>query len=517
MDISTPGAPDTQQTQILELPFEPLPQFRQGALEETPARADNRGQRIGILIVAYNALTTLSHVLKRITPEVWRNVEQVVVFDDASQDATYELAVGIQTMTKLPKLRVLKHRKNLGYGGNQKAGYRYFIEQGFDVVVLLHGDGQYAPELLSHIYAPLVRGEADAVFGSRMMKDFGGPLKGGMPLYKYLGNRMLTAFENRALGLRLTEFHSGYRAYNLHALSQIKLDNLTDDFHFDTEIIIKLHHQNFRIVEVPIPTFYGDEICYVNGLKYAKAILRAVYRYTETARAVRSFPEYEEYFVPYAMKRSLYSAHHYAARLVGANQRVLEIGCGDGAFGAELIRAGNRVVGLDCKPSVSPGAGYANVLDSDMEDGVRDALRGPGLEFDRILIFDRLEHLREPGKLLRDLRTHLAARGKLILSVPNAVNVTIRLMMLFGKFTYRKRGILDWAHVRFFTRKTIGKLVEESGYRITGRYYTIMPIERVIPMGPGNQLLRFANRLLGFATRLAPGLLAYEIVLVAER
>src|SRR5437764_2542617 len=247
---STISAPPQQPPPSLTLPFEPLPQFRQNVLEETPARADKRGKRIGIFIVTFNAVTTLNKVLRRITPDVWRNVEEVVVFDDASEDATFELAVGIQTMTNLPKLRVLKHPKNLGYGGNQKAGYRYFIEQGFDVVVLLHGDGQYAPELLSHMYAPLVRGEADAVFGSRMMKDFGGPLKGGMPVYKYLGNRFLTAIENRALGLNLTEFHSGYRAYNLHALSQIKLDNMTDDFHFDTEIIIKLPHQNFRLLDV---------------------------------------------------------------------------------------------------------------------------------------------------------------------------------------------------------------------------------------------------------------------------
>ena len=106
------------------------------------------------------------------------NVEEIAVFDDASQDATYELAMGIKTLRELPKLTVLKHPKNLGYGGNQKAGYRYFIEKGFDVVVLLHGDGQYAPEILSHLYHPIVAGEADAVFGSRMMKTYGGPLKG---------------------------------------------------------------------------------------------------------------------------------------------------------------------------------------------------------------------------------------------------------------------------------------------------------------------------------------------------
>lgn len=509
-------APPVAAPQRLTLPFEPLPQFRQSALEESPARADSRGKRIGIFIVAYNALTTLNKVLKRITPEVWRNVEQVVVFDDASDDATYELAVGIQAMTNLPKLRVLKHSRNLGYGGNQKAGYRYFIEQGFDIVVLLHGDGQYAPELLSHMYAPLVRGEADAVFGSRMMKDFGGPLRGGMPLYKYVGNRLLTAFENRALGLHLTEFHSGYRAYDVHALSQIKLDKLTDDFHFDTEIIIKLHHQNFRIVEVPIPTFYGDEICRVNGPKYARAIVRAVRRYTKTARAVRSYPEYAEYFVPYAVKRSLYSLHYYAARLAGTGQRILEAGCANGAFGSELVRSGNRVTGIDCDPKVS-AAGYETVLRADLETGLGPLTGNSTAPFDRILLLDVLEHLRDPAPVLRDARRLLAQRGKLIVSVPNAVNLTVRLMILFGRFRYDDRGILDWSHLRFFTKKTIHKLLEQHGYHVTGRHFTIVPIERVIPLRPENGLLRLANRLLRALTALAPGLFAYEILLTAER
>ncbi len=502
--------------QNLQLPFEPLPQFRQNALEETAERASNGGKRIGIFIVAYNALTTLSKVLKRITPEVWKNVEQVVVFDDASQDATYELAVGIQTMTKLPKLRVLKHEKNLGYGGNQKSGYKYFIEQGFDVVVLLHGDGQYAPELLSHMYAPLVRGEADAVFGSRMMKDFGGPLKGGMPFYKYLGNRALTMFENRALGLNLTEFHSGYRAYNLHALAQINLDTLTNDFHFDTEIIIKLHHQNFRIKEVPIPTFYGDEICYVNGMKYAKAIVRAVNRYHATARSVRSYPEYQEYFVPYAVKHSLFSCHYYAAKLIGTDQRVLEIGCGDGSFATELVRAGNQVVGVDSKPHVPLSAGYVNVLDADLEQGLGE-IKSSGQQYDRILVLDVLEHLRDPARLLQDCKKMLGARGKMIVSVPNSVNLTVRLMVLFGSFRYRDRGILDWSHLRFFTSRSVRELLEQHGLRVTALRNTIVPLERVVVFRPGSTVLRTANWLLRALTAIAPGLFAYEIVLVAER
>ncbi|HEX4229520.1 MAG TPA: glycosyltransferase [Bryobacteraceae bacterium] len=507
------AAPDWQSA--AEMPFEPLPQFRQNALEDSAEHADCHGKRIGIFIVTYNAVTTLNKVLRRITPHVWRNVEQVVVADDASQDATFELAVGIQALRNLSKLKVLKHPKNLGYGGNQKAGYRYFIEQGFDIVVLLHGDGQYAPELLSHMYGPLVRGEADAVFGSRMMTDYGGPLKGGMPLYKYVGNRILTIFENRALGLGLTEFHSGYRAYNLHALSQVRFDNMTNDFHFDTEIIIKLHHQNFRIAEVPIPTFYGDEICYVNGVKYAKACFRAVSRYLATQRSVRSYPEYEEYFVPYKVKQSRYSSHYYARRLVGTNQRVLEAGCADGTFGAELARGGNCIVGIDPQPTVPETAGYEAVLVSHPGFKPKELLEKGS--FSRILLLDQIDRCAEPKQILSELRPLLAERGKLILSVPNAVHVTNRLMILFGRFRYSDRGIMDWSHLRFFTAFTIRQLLESEGFRVTARYFTIVPLERVIAVRPDHPVLGAANLLLKAFTSIAPGLFGYQVILVAEK
>src|SRR6476646_5209541 len=147
------------------------------ARPEADEIALNRRMRIGILIVAYNAVTTLVKVLDRIPASVWDNVAEVVVFDDASQDSTYESALEYKAEAGQTKLRVIKHSKNLGYGGNQKAGYQYFMDRGFDVVVLLHGDGQYAPEVLAHLYGPLVSGETDAVFGSRMLSAYGGPLK----------------------------------------------------------------------------------------------------------------------------------------------------------------------------------------------------------------------------------------------------------------------------------------------------------------------------------------------------
>ena len=230
--------------QMQPLPFEPLPGFTSGSLQDDAVLADNHGKRIGILIVAYNALTTLEKVFKRITPNVWENVEEIAVFDDASQDATYELAVGPEGHAGLAQTARLEAPEKSGLRRQPEGRLSILHRKGFDIVVLLHGDGQYAPEILSHLYRPIVLGEADAVFGSRMMKDYGGPLKGGMPLYKYVGNRILTVFENRSLGLHLTEFHSGYRAYNLHALRKIDFTHMTNDFHFDTEIIIKLQHQH---------------------------------------------------------------------------------------------------------------------------------------------------------------------------------------------------------------------------------------------------------------------------------
>jgi 2-polyprenyl-3-methyl-5-hydroxy-6-metoxy-1,4-benzoquinol methylase len=478
----------------------------------------NCGKRIGIFIVTYNAVTTLAKVLKRIPPSVLKNVEEVVVFDDASQDATYELAVGLKTLSPDSKLQVLRHERNLGYGGNQKAGYRYFISKGFDAAVLLHGDGQYAPEILSHLYHPLVTGQADAVFGSRMMKDYGGPRKGGMPLYKYLGNRVLTFFENRALDMHLTEFHSGYRAYSLHALKQLDFSKMTDDFHFDTEIIIKLQHQGFRIQEVPIPTYYGDEICYVNGLKYAWDVFQAVRRYDQTRRSVRCYPEFQEYFVHYPIKTSPHSSHEFVKMAVGRGQDVLDVGCGEGFLAAQIQQMGNHVTGIDVLPEAKRQQFFDQYVQADLDQGIdpqTPALRGR--EFDKVLLLDVLEHLRQPDRLLLDCGTFLKSNGRLIVSLPNIANITVRLMLLCGRFHYTERGILDKTHLRFFTRKTACKLLESNGYRVVEKRMTIMPLELVLGLRPEHFLMRIVQAFLIICTALMPGLFGYQIFLTAQK
>ena len=249
-----------------------------------------RRPRIGIFIIAYNAVNHLIETVRRIPSEVWEQVEEVFIIDDCSNDNTYYAALGYKLDEGIEKLKVYRNTANQGYGGNQKVGYQYAIDRGLDIVALVHGDGQYAPEALGELLQPLIRGEADMVFGSRMAIR-GAARKGGMPLYKYWGNRVLTWLQNRLTGLELSEYHSGYRLYSVEALKKIPFQSFTNTWHFDTQIILALAEREARIVELPIPTYYGDEICHVNGVPYAiNCIITSVQFAKNRRRSVLTYP-----------------------------------------------------------------------------------------------------------------------------------------------------------------------------------------------------------------------------------
>ena len=237
--------------------------------------------KVGVLVVAYEAEATLESVLNRI-PETFRaSLHTILVCDDASTDDTYQVGMRVKDSRPDLPLQVLRRPVNLGYGGNQKAGYRWMIDNGLDVVVLLHGDGQYAPEFLPQMAAPILEGRADVVFGSRMLEP-GAALRGGMPKYKFVGNKILTFLQNRLAGVRLSEWHSGYRAYSISSLAGVGFELNADYYDFDTQIILQMISARQRIIEIPIPTFYGDELSRVNGVRYGWRILRHTLRWRLT-------------------------------------------------------------------------------------------------------------------------------------------------------------------------------------------------------------------------------------------
>lgn len=237
--------------------------------------------KIGILVVAYEAEATLESVLNRIPQTFRASIHTILVCDDASTDDTYQVGMRVKESRPDLPLQVLRRPVNLGYGGNQKAGYRWMIDNGLDVVVLLHGDGQYAPEFLPHMVTPILEGRADVVFGSRML-EHGAALRGGMPKYKFVGNKILTFLQNRLAGVRLSEWHSGYRAYSISSLAGVGFELNADYYDFDTQIILQMIASRQRIVEIPIPTFYGDELSRVNGVRYGWRILRHTLRWRLT-------------------------------------------------------------------------------------------------------------------------------------------------------------------------------------------------------------------------------------------
>ena len=208
----------------------------------------HKSGKVLVVMPAFNAARTLERTVEAI-PREW--VDEIILVDDKSTDRTVEIAREL-------RLHLIWHPHNVGYGGNQKTCYLEALQRGADAVVMLHPDGQYEPALIPRLVRPIFAGEADLVLGSRFAEP-GAARAGGMPLYKYVANRALTAVENRILGTDLSEMHSGYRAYSRRLLETVPFLRNALDFSFDSEILMQTAHFGLRIVEVPARSRYFDD------------------------------------------------------------------------------------------------------------------------------------------------------------------------------------------------------------------------------------------------------------------
>ena len=223
-------------------------------------------RKIAVVLPAYNAEKTLEQTYQEIPHDI---VDEIILVDDCSRDRTAAVAksLGIE--------HVLIHENNLGYGGNQKTCYRKALELGADIVVMLHPDYQYSPKLVTAMCSLIAEGVFDCVLGSRILGT--GALKGGMPLYKYISNRFLTLFQNLLLGYKLSEYHTGFRAFSRRLLEHLPLDCNSDDFLFDNQMLAQIIYAGFDIGEVTCPTRYeanSSSINPVNSLKYGIGVVK---------------------------------------------------------------------------------------------------------------------------------------------------------------------------------------------------------------------------------------------------
>ncbi len=229
-----------------------------------------KNKKIVLVMPSYNAEKTLAATYNEVDKSI---VDEIILVDDASSDSTVELA-------KTLNIRTIVHEKNKGYGGNQKTCYRAALETGADIIIMLHPDYQYDPRLLPAMAHLVATDLYDVVLGSRILGR--GAIEGGMPRYKYFANRVLTLIENILIGQKLSEYHTGYRAYTRKVLESIPFENNSDDFIFDNEILVQAHSLNFRIGEISCPTRYFAEassIGFIKSCVYGLGVLRVALQY----------------------------------------------------------------------------------------------------------------------------------------------------------------------------------------------------------------------------------------------
>jgi glycosyltransferase involved in cell wall biosynthesis len=230
-----------------------------------------RPHKVIAVMPAYNAERTLAATLADIPAG---SVDEILLVDDGSKDGTVQVA-------RAMGLTVIEHPENRGYGGNQKTCYRQALDRGADIVVMIHPDYQYDSRVIPHAVGIIELGIADVVLGSRI-RSRAEALEGGMPRYKYLANRVLTAFENLALGQNLGDFHSGFRVYRREVLERVPFELNSDDFVFDTQFLVQAIAFGFRLGDIPVPVRYFNEASSINfkrSLRYGLATLQTVAQY----------------------------------------------------------------------------------------------------------------------------------------------------------------------------------------------------------------------------------------------
>ncbi len=471
-------------------------------------------KKVAVFIISYEAEKHIAQVLKRIPQKIVHQLAEIYLVDDSSKDKTVEKALEAAKKLHLKNFKAMKNSPNQGYGGNQKIGYTYAIEQGFDYVIMLHGDGQYPPEFIPHIIEAFHDPQVKAVFGSRMLNKYQA-LKGGMPLYKWIGNQALTFIENKIMRSHLSEFHSGYRAYSVKALKTLPFLKNSNVFHFDTDIIIQFLANNYKIKEIPIPTHYGDEICRVDGLKYAKDCLISNMQFRLHKIGLWYQPNFD-IITPkkrvYRFKKNPNTLHYHLINKIPWTRKdqVVDLGASDGSVSKHIASKVKEITAVDIKKP--PLRSCVKTIKLDLNQNFTSRLGRKA--YNKVIALDLIEHLNDPEQAVEHINHLLQNNGLLYASTANIAYFVMRLTHLLCWFNYGKKGILDMTHKRLFTINSFKKLLTDAGFKI----------QEVIGFGPpiadeisNRGIFRLLDRVSAWLAKTWPSMFSFNFLVIAQK
>lgn len=489
-----------------------LPDHQMNKKKEYNIEYTLKNKKFGLFIIAYNAENHIKKTIERIPPSIRENIS-IYIIDDSSKDNTITVAQNTIQELNLKNAVVMKTPCNQGYGGNQKIGYTYAIKQGFDYAIMLHADGQYPPEFLHKIIEQFDDETVAAVFGSRMITKYEA-LKGGMPLYKWVGNQVLTKIENWIMKSNLSEFHSGYRAYNLHEIKKLPFLLNSNNFHFDTDIIIQLLANKMRIIEVPMPTHYGDEVCHVNGMKYFWNCLKSVITFRLHKIGIFYQPNFDiktPEIRTYNLKNSPTSLHYHVVHKLpwNKNDDIIDLGANDGRLTKIISHHVNSATAVDWE---KPNATDIVCLETDLNTNFKDTLGEK--KYNKVIALDIIEHLYNPENAMAQINAIMKTGGKLYISTANISYFIMRLTHLIGWFDYGKKGILDKTHHRLYTINSFCRLLKNSGFTI----------EKIVGFGPpiadeisNKGILKYIDSFSNLLAKMWPSLFSFNFLCIAEK
>lgn len=486
----------------------------ESALDALERRRRERGQavpRVGVFLFDCTDPDLLKRTIARIPVGVEPWIERVVVVHESPEPP-------VESPRKLAPERSLavsfyRAPRSAGYGGTRKAALELSLRLGLDRVVLMRGDGRHPPEAIPSLLTEGLDEQSGVMMAARSTGGVSG-LRAEGSKARRLVHALVAAFMNRILGLRLRDYHTGFRLYATEALRRVPFQLNANDAAFDLHLLIQMRGVGAAIREVGVLPTWREFSSALEGVRYAvRGCGTAVDYRLHQLHVVRRGRYFVDQDIRYRFKSSPTSSHMQIISAIRPGSRVLDLGCSRGLFAARLRAKGVRVTGVDLGP---PGE-ILGEIEKYFERDLEQPLELPvGRTFDYVVLSDVIEHLRNRAQLLKHARSYLKEGGRLIVSTGNIALWFYRLSLLIGRFEYGPRGILDETHVHLYTRAAFRREVERAGFRIVRERVSGLPFELIFESTGRSRLVRALDLSYHALARLWPALFAYQNILEAE-